>query len=65
MVKGINKLLSKTKSKKNKHVVIFKKFDLINISNFVQWSCIIFLTQMEYSPKLTIFLATKKESKSI
>ena len=35
MVKGINKLLSKTKSKKNKHVVIFKKFDLINISNFV------------------------------
>ena len=27
MVKGINKLLSKTKSKKNKHVVIFKKFD--------------------------------------
>ena len=36
MVKGINKLLSKTKSKKSKHVVIFKKFDLINISNFVQ-----------------------------
>ena len=36
MVKGINKLFSKIKSKKNKHIVIFKKLDLINISNFIQ-----------------------------